>query len=97
MTSNQTDGNDKQAQRVTSYRGLFDLHGKVAVVTGGVGILGQHFCAGLAESGADVAVVDLQVEKAQGSAQILAERYGHRWAALREVSGKVQQCSRFFN
>jgi NAD(P)-dependent dehydrogenase (short-subunit alcohol dehydrogenase family) len=78
MTSNQTIENDEQARRVAGYRGLFDLQGKVAVVTGGVGVLGQHFCAGLAESGADVAVVDLQVEKAQGSAQILAERYGVR-------------------
>ena len=49
---------------------------KVAVVTGGAGMLGQHFCAGLAESGADVAVVDLEAEKAQESAQVLSERYG---------------------
>ena len=59
MNNNQADGNDKQAQIAVSYRDLFDLRGKVAVVTGGVGILGQHFCAGLAESGANVAVVDL--------------------------------------
>jgi NAD(P)-dependent dehydrogenase (short-subunit alcohol dehydrogenase family) len=76
MTTNQTDGNDKQAQSAMSYCGLFNLRGKVAVVTGGVGVLGQHFCAGLAETGADVAVVDLQAEKAQESARVLAERYG---------------------
>jgi NAD(P)-dependent dehydrogenase (short-subunit alcohol dehydrogenase family) len=29
------------------YRNLFDLGGKVALVTGGAGILGQKFCAGL--------------------------------------------------
>src|SRR3989338_3349513 len=76
MTTNQTEGNNKQPQSEMTYRGLFDLRGKVAVVTGGVGILGQHFCAGLAESGAHVAVVDLQAEKAQETAQVLAERYG---------------------
>jgi len=58
-----------------SYRDQFDLHGKVAVVTGGAGILGTHFCAGLAESGAAVAVVDLYEDKAQELARSLAERY----------------------
>ena len=33
-----------------SYRKMFDLTGKTAVVTGGTGILGRCFCAGLAES-----------------------------------------------
>ena len=46
-----------------SYRGLFDLTGKTAIVTGGAGILGQHFCSGLAESGARVAVVDVEEKK----------------------------------
>ena len=58
-----------------SYRGLFDLTGKIAVVTGGAGILGKHFCAGLAESGAKVAVVDLDEEKAVGLAKELSLRY----------------------
>ena len=76
MTMSQTDENDKQLLRTMSYRDLFDLRNKVAVVTGGVGILGQHFCAGLAESGANVAIVDVQAEKARELAQVLAERYG---------------------
>ena len=37
----------------------FRLDGKVALVTGGAGILGRQFCAGLAQAGACVAVVDL--------------------------------------
>jgi len=76
MTTIEIDGTGKQAQSAMSYRGLFDLRGKVAVVTGGAGILGQHFCAGLAESGSSVAVVDLQAEKAHETAQALTERYG---------------------
>lgn len=52
------------------FRSLFDLNGKVAIVTGAVGILGQRFCRGLAEYGAKVAVVDLDesrcVELAEG-------------------------------
>lgn len=58
-----------------SYRGLFDLTRKVAVVTGGAGILGQHFCAGLAESGARVAVADLNENKAMGLAKELSLKY----------------------
>src|SRR5512142_1665088 len=41
----------------------FDLAGRVAIVTGGVGLLGTEFCRTLAEAGACVAVVDLNTEK----------------------------------
>ncbi|MFO7583231.1 MAG: SDR family oxidoreductase [Anaerolineales bacterium] len=41
----------------------FDLTGRVAIVTGGVGLLGVEFCRTLAEAGAAVAVVDLNAEK----------------------------------
>lgn len=76
MTANQVGGSNKQEQSGMSYRALFDLRGKVAVVTGGAGILGQHFCKGLAESGADVAVVDLQIDRAKEVAEILTKCYG---------------------
>ncbi|HNT89848.1 MAG TPA: D-mannonate oxidoreductase, partial [Candidatus Hydrogenedentes bacterium] len=38
--------------------GLFDLTGKVAVVTGGGGVLGGAMVEGLAGAGATVAVAD---------------------------------------
>ena len=75
MTTNRNAGTDNQPDEMI-YRRLFELRGKVAVVTGGAGILGRHFCAGLAEFGAHVAVVDLQAEKERALAQALAERYG---------------------
>ena len=58
-----------------SYQDMFNLEDKVAVVTGGAGILGSHFCAGLVESGAIVAVVDIQEKKAQELAKSLSERF----------------------
>jgi len=49
----------------------FDLTERVAVVTGGVGLLGAEFCKTLAEAGAAVAVVGLNESAAQGVAESL--------------------------
>src|SRR5687767_12071290 len=49
----------------------FDLTERVAVVTGGVGLLGAEFCRTLAEAGAAVAVVDLNTPASQAVAESL--------------------------
>ncbi|MBN1293320.1 MAG: SDR family oxidoreductase [Candidatus Latescibacteria bacterium] len=41
---------------------LFDVTGRVAVVTGGVGQLGKEFCKALLGAGAEVVIVDLPKE-----------------------------------
>ena len=51
----------------------FDLTGRVAVVTGGVGLLGAEFCRTLAEAGAAVVVVDLNASASQGTADTLTK------------------------
>src|SRR5271170_587024 len=58
------------------YRNLFDLRGKTAIVTGAVGILGQRFCRGLAEFGAQVVVVDLDLDRCTAFAGELEIDYG---------------------
>lgn len=58
-----------------TYLDKFKLDGKVAVVTGGAGILGRHFCFGLADAGASVVVVDINIEEAQKVASIIRQEY----------------------
>jgi len=60
----------------SQYKDLFELSGKTAVVTGAVGILGEGFCRGLAEFGAQVAVVDLDQTRCTDFAATLEKDYG---------------------
>jgi NAD(P)-dependent dehydrogenase (short-subunit alcohol dehydrogenase family) len=60
----------------SQYKDLFNLAGKTAIVTGAVGILGQGFCRGLAEFGAQIAVVDLDQDRSSQFAEELIADYG---------------------
>jgi NAD(P)-dependent dehydrogenase (short-subunit alcohol dehydrogenase family) len=63
------------AMAQTSYRALFDLAGKTAVITGACGILGRRFAEGFAEFGADLALVDLDEAAAGALAAELTRRH----------------------
>jgi NAD(P)-dependent dehydrogenase (short-subunit alcohol dehydrogenase family) len=54
---------------------MFSLKGKVCIVTSGVGILGRHFCSGLAEMGAHVVVVDIDHDSCADFATHLTEQF----------------------
>jgi NAD(P)-dependent dehydrogenase (short-subunit alcohol dehydrogenase family) len=83
----------------TSYRALFDLAGKTAVITGACGILGRRFALGLAEFGADVALVDLDQAATDALAAEIAQRHKVRTlgiacdiadpAAVRRMAARV--------
>jgi NAD(P)-dependent dehydrogenase (short-subunit alcohol dehydrogenase family) len=62
----------------TSFKSLFDLNGRTAVVTGGCGILGRRFADGLAEFGANVAIVDLDPAATEDVAADLISRHSVR-------------------
>lgn len=51
----------------------FSLKDKVAVVTGGVGLIGAEFCKTLAEAGASVAVVDVNASSIQVAVDTLTK------------------------
>lgn len=60
----------------TSIQQLFSLKNKNAIITGAMGILGKRFCSGLAEFGANVALVDLDQDAVDKFALELSDDYG---------------------
>lgn len=62
-----------------------DLTGKVAVVTGGSGVLGSAFCQGLAQAGASVVVMGTTVEKAQKTVDTITAAGGKASALAVDV------------
>jgi gluconate 5-dehydrogenase len=61
---------------------MYDLSGKVAIVTGGAGGLGAPVCTALASAGADVVVVDMDLKRAELVAEEI-KSLGRKSMALR--------------
>ena len=57
--------------------GIFDLTGKVALVTGGSGIQGKRITKGLASFGANVAIVDINGDSAINLAKEIEAEFGN--------------------
>jgi len=56
---------------------MFNLSGKVILVTGGSGYLGKTMCEGLAEFGATLIISSRNIEKNEEISNELSERYGN--------------------
>ena len=67
---------------------LFGLKGKVAIVTGGNGGIGLGMARGLADAGADIAVVGRNEEKAQARLAKIAAAGGKAYFVSAEASEK---------
>jgi NAD(P)-dependent dehydrogenase (short-subunit alcohol dehydrogenase family) len=53
--------------------GRFDLAGRVAVITGGAGLLGVEHAAAIAEAGGVPVLVDVDAERARAAAEALGD------------------------
>ena len=87
--------------KVNRVHELFDLSGRVAIVTGGAGLLGYHHAAILAAAGAHVVLLDLAVTNPSVHAAQLTRNHGVEClglevditseASLGEACGKIVQ------
>ncbi|MEO8658369.1 MAG: glucose 1-dehydrogenase [Bryobacteraceae bacterium] len=74
---------------------LFDLTGKVAVVTGAAVGFGRVICTGLAEYGADIVAADVDGEAAMQTAAAV-EALGRRGMGIAVDVGKPEQINELF-
>ncbi len=65
---------------------LFDLSGRVALITGGAGLLGAEFCKTLAQAGAGVVIADLNHNASQQLSLSLAENGLRSFAVEADVT-----------
>jgi len=79
-----------------TYRGLFDLQGKVVLVAGGAGGIGRAICEGLAAFGASVVIADIEKAKAESLASEIESAGCRAWGiqlnalAVQEMQGTVK-------
>jgi NAD(P)-dependent dehydrogenase (short-subunit alcohol dehydrogenase family) len=68
--------------------GLFDLKGRVAVVTGGGSGLGQAIAIGYAQVGVTVVIADINMKAAETTLQIITEQGGTASVAELDVTSR---------
>jgi NAD(P)-dependent dehydrogenase (short-subunit alcohol dehydrogenase family) len=68
----------------------FDVRGRVAVITGGYGVLGSSIARGLAAAGARVAVLGRRADAAHREAEAIARDGGESMAVVADVLDREQ-------
>lgn len=69
---------------------MFDLGGRVALVTGAANGLGREFALGLAEAGAEIIVVDRDQAGAEETAGLVGQNGGRAHAIIADVTSEDQ-------
>lgn len=69
---------------------MFSLEGKVAIVTGGYGVIGSSLCRGLAKAGCTVGVLGRSKEKAQAVTLELKKAGNSAFAVIADVTDKAE-------
>jgi len=77
-------------------KGMFDLSGRVALVTAGGHGLGRAYCEAMAEFGADVVCSDIDIGLAQETVGLI-KRFGHRSIAIEADVSQKDQVERMVN
>ncbi len=65
-----------------SVKDAFDLTDKVAVITGGAGLLGKKHAEAICEMGGNIVLLDLNAKEARARAREIASAYGARGMCL---------------
>jgi NAD(P)-dependent dehydrogenase (short-subunit alcohol dehydrogenase family) len=73
---------------------LFDLSGKVAVVTGGSRGIGRGVAEGLASAGVDIVIASRKIENCERAATEIAAATGRRTLAVACHVGRWEDCDR---
>jgi NAD(P)-dependent dehydrogenase (short-subunit alcohol dehydrogenase family) len=71
------------APRPIDYKELFDLSGRVGIVTGGAGIIGKELVRGLLTHGAKVVIADIDARASEAFAATLRDDFGKRVIVVR--------------
>ena len=82
--------------QVVAVADLFDLSGKVAVITGGAGGIGAVYAAALCDAGASVVVADLDVDAArhrEAAGQGVTEPWRRRRRLLAESTAAMAEAA----